>query len=81
MVKTNLPIRWFYTGMIFYFPDLSAMFFSGDVNVPEDHSLYRLGCWARSHGDVWRIHDVDLWVDDLSVSTTAESRLVQPEIV
>ena len=67
-VFTNLPIRWFYTGMIFYFITCFQCALQVTLDVPEADPLHRLGRGPRAPGDVRRVQHVDLRHDDVSVS-------------
>ena len=53
-VVSNLPIRWFYTGMIFYvLTCFQSAALQVTLHVSETHSLHGLGRRSRTSGNVW----------------------------
>ena len=57
--------------------DVLAMRISDHADVSGAHPFHRLGCWPRSHGDVWCVLHVAARRHDVLDSPAAQSPLVQ----
>ncbi len=80
-IVTNLPIRWFYTGMVFYFITCAAVRLASHVDVPDANPLHGLGRGTRASGDVRRVHALADGHHDVSLPAAAGARMVQPATV
>ena len=78
-LMTNLPIRWFYTGMLFYFLTCLQCAFQTTLDLPGPDPLHRLGCGPCPHGHVRGLRHVAAWRDDVPDPPRAQDAVVQPE--
>ena len=78
MVVTNLPIRYFYTGMVFYFITCFSVCPAGHAHLSEADPLHRLGGGPRPPRDVWGLYPVALWDHDRALPAALGPPLVEP---
>ena len=71
--STNLPIRWFYTGMVFYFLTCLQCALQVTLTFQTADSLHRLGRGPRAPGDVRRVQHVAVGNHDLPLPAAARS--------